>query len=392
MLKSTTLVNTPSVNQLVRLWEKRYTPDLSSLIKDPSSYAALVEAAKPEGRTLTVVKLQERVVRNNCQMAGIHTKDLYAYISKILDLNEARRVTEYAFKVHQKLLEIYQHQPPNVAFPTNRLLVVADNCGNNSPLPWRMLPIEQLSTALEPVLLEFQEQHRVSKDWRMLGFMTTQLNFSNKLLLRELTPVEKVLVNPYLKFVEEQVALPWQRICAAAANHELDSCILSVVMQMLPAAQEIAEATYHRFTQLQPNHRSLRGGLSDRGVKHSCLRDLNMFQAYLWLCVLEESIAAVEQELISLCVMVTQSVEMTWELIEKWIKVLTDEILSRLNPQQQALVQPYTQTIQQAFLEKRVELGANPTPAASVRDIDRDIDPWLPQPKLSSGRQDGKQQ
>jgi hypothetical protein len=255
-----------------------------------------------------------------------------------------------------------------------------------------MLPIEQLSTALEPVLLEFQEQHRVSKDWRMLGFMTTQLNFSNKLLLRELTPVEKVLVNPYLKFVEEQVALPWQRICAAAANHELDSCILSVVMQMLPAAQEIAEATYHRFTQLQPNHRSLRGGLSDRGVKHSCLRDLNMFQAYLWLCVLEESIAAVEQELISLCVMVTQSVEMTWELIEKWIKVLTDEILSRLNPQQQALVQPYTQTIQQAFLEKRVELGANPTPAASVRDIDRDIDPWLPQPKLSSGRQDGKQQ
>lgn len=364
MLKSTTLVNTPSVNQLVRLWEKRYTPDLSSLIQKPSSYAALVEAAKPEGRALTVVKLQERIVRNNCHLAGIHTKDLYAYISKILDLNEAKRVTEYAFKVHQKLLEIYQHQPPNVTSSMNPQLVVTDNSETNSLLPWSMLPIEQLSIALEPVLLELQEQHRVSKDWRMLGFMTTQLNFSNKLLLRELTPVEKVLVNPYLKFVEEQVALPWQRICAAAANHGLDSCALSVVMQMLPVAQEIAEATYRRFTQLQPNHRSLRGGLSDPGVKHSCLRDLNMFQAYLWLCVLEDSMAAVEQELISLCVMVTQSVEMTWERIEKWIEVLTDEIISLLNPQQQSLVQPYTQKIQQLFLEKRIEFAANPIPTA----------------------------
>jgi hypothetical protein len=365
VLKSTKLANTPSVNQLVRLWEKRYTPELSPLIQDPSSYASLVEAVVPEGRALTAAKLRERLLRNNCQMAAIQTKALYAYLPNVLELNEARKITEYAFQVYQKLLEIYQQQSPIVASRTERLLAVVDNPESVSLPSWRMPPIEQLATAIEPVLLEFQEQHKASKDWRTLGFITTQLNFSNKLVLEALTPIEKALLNPYLKFVEEQVALPWQRVCAAAVKHELGSPALSLVMQMLPDSQEIAETTYRRFTQLLPNHHSRRGGLSNPGVTHSCLRDLNMFQAYLWLCVLEESMAAVEQELVGLCVMVMQSVEVKWEMIEQWTKVLTDEIMRRLNPEQKSLLLPYTQKIHQAFLEKRVQLGANPLPALS---------------------------
>lgn len=68
-----------------------------------------------------------------------------------------------------------------------------------------------------------QEQYLISKDWRSLGFITTQINFSNALLLEQLTPIEQILISPYLTFIEEQVALPWQRICAAAVNHDLTS-------------------------------------------------------------------------------------------------------------------------------------------------------------------------
>jgi recombinational DNA repair ATPase RecF len=66
----------------------------------------------------------------------------------------------------------------------------------------------------------------------------------------------------------------------------------------------------------------------------------------------------VEEELVILCVMVMQGVDVKWELIEQWTKVLMDEILSRLNPQQQELLLPYAQKMQQAFLDKRVEFGA----------------------------------
>ncbi|MEI2583974.1 hypothetical protein V5G28_035960, partial [Scytonema sp. PRP1] len=199
----------------------------------------------------------------------------------------------------------------------------------------------------------FQEQHLVSKDWRALGFMTTQLNFSNKLILKKLTPPEKVLLTPYLKFVEEQIAMPWHRVCAAAAKHELGSPMLTLVQQMLPVCGDVAKTVYRRLAELLPNHRSRRGGLSDPEVTYSCLRDLNMFQAYIWLCLLEQSMAPLKNELLPLCQMVIQGVQIPWEMTEKWCQVLADEMMSRVNPEQQDLLLPYIEGMQQIFFEER---------------------------------------
>lgn len=35
-------------------------------------------------------------------------KRSYGYIPNIFDLNEARRITQFAFRVYRKLLEVYQ--------------------------------------------------------------------------------------------------------------------------------------------------------------------------------------------------------------------------------------------------------------------------------------------
>jgi hypothetical protein len=118
---------------------------------------------------------------------------------------------------------------------------------------------------------------------------------------------------------------------------------------MLPVSHEIAMSVYRRCISLFPNHRSRRGGLKDLGVTTSTVRDLNMFQSYLWLCVLEGSMAAVEQELVPLCVMVFPSVEVTWELVAEMTKLLMDEIVVRLKPVQKEHVLPYTQAMQQIF-------------------------------------------
>jgi hypothetical protein len=351
MLKTSEAVTTPSVERLLNLWAQRYTLDLSSVsLENSASYNSLLEAASLEGRALTANKLKANVLDVNCQMAWIQTKTLYAYISNILDLNEARRITQFAFRVYRKLLEIYQNRLGSVASPVDYL---SGDSFSSLGIP----AIADLAYALEPILLVFQEQHIASKDWRALGFLTTQLNFSNKLIQKKLTEAEKILLAPYLKFVEEQVAMPWQRVCAASAKYELDSPVFKLVEQMIPAAPDIAESTYHRLVELLPNHRSRRGDLSDAGIRHSCLRDLNMFQAYLWLCFLEQSIAPLEGELLPLCVMVVEGVEIKWEMTQKWCEVLADEMMSRLQPEQQKLLQPYTQGMQEIFLQQRSRLG-----------------------------------
>lgn len=351
MLKTLQAVKTPSGEHLLNLWSQRYKPDLSSLsLENPSSYSSLLVAASPTGRALTASKLKDNVLDVNCQMAWIQTKTLYSYISNILDLNEARRITRFAFRVYRKLMEIYQQQSLGDASDTAGL-------EGNSVSLWGIAAIDELAYALEPILMVFQEQHLVSKDWRSLGFMTSQLHFSNKLILNKLTPVEKVLIAPYLKFVEEQVAMPWQRVCAAAANYELGSPALILVEEMLSASVEIAQSVYRRLMELLPNYRSRRGGLSDPGVTHSCIRDLIMFQSYLWLCFLQGSIAPVEEELLPLCAMVVEGVEIEWEMTEKWCQVLADELISRVNPEQKVLLLPYTEGLQQIFFKERGRLG-----------------------------------
>ncbi len=362
MLVTVHSINTPTVKRLIKFWADRYIPNLSplpSVGKNPESYLELVKANSPEGRALTVAKLHERLITIKCQMAGIQTNVLYAYIPNIVNLAEARRLTEFACLIYLKLLEIYQQSSSTV--PEEQAILPATTSQETSYSPreiltrsaWGMPSIEEIAIAIQPILLEFQHQHIVSKDWRTLGFITTFLNFSNQLLSYNLTPFEKALIQPYFKFIEEQVALPWQRVCMAAAKHQISSPAFTLVEQMFPASREIAEIVYRRLVQLLPNHCSRRGKLINLEITHSCLRDLEMFQAYLWLCFLEENMAAIESELVDLCVMVLPGVQVKWEMTELWNQVLTEEIISRLTPSQKTLLQPYTKGLQEAFLKQR---------------------------------------
>ncbi len=357
MLVSADTSKTPSVELLFNFWAERYTVDVSSLSKNPRFYGELMKASLPDARALTAAKLLNNVLDRTSNQAELLAKSLYEYIPDIIDSHSGLRITQFACLVYQTLLSVYQQQSGIVVTPITRLITTGGSFDAIS-LSLSAIPnISKLANELEQLLLKYQEQHVMARDWRVQGFLTTLFNFSNTLLINQLTSVEKVLLCPYFKFVEEQVAIPWQRVCVAAASHQLSSPIFTLVEHLFPLVSEISSTVYCRLLQLFPTHRSNRGGLSHPNVAHSCLRDLDMFQAYLWLSMLEEDLKSVEKELVPLCIMVMPSVGVSWEMTHQWLRLLVDEIESRVPPEHKLLLLSYTQPLEEAFFVARKRLG-----------------------------------
>lgn len=345
---------TPSSERLLKLWAERYTVDVSSLSKNPKFYGELTKTALPEYRALTTAKLSNNVLVRTSNQAAIQAKSIYEYIPEIIDVHLGERIAEFSFQIYQKLLEFYQDQSGMVF---NTINSTTDDSNKVDMVLFTIPNIEHLANQLEQLLVKYQDLHLIAKDWRVVGFLTTQFNFTNKLLLNQLTSVEKVLVSPYFKFIEEYVAVPWQRVCAAAAKHQQNSEALTLVEQMFSKASEISSTVYCQLLQLFPEHHGTRGGLGNPEVTHSCLRDLDMFQAYLLLCVLEGSQKPVKEELVKLCVMVMPSVGVKWEMIDKWKHILVNEIENRVLPQHKSLLLNYTQGMEEAFYQMRKQMG-----------------------------------
>ncbi|AKG20765.1 hypothetical protein [Calothrix sp. 336/3] len=344
MLKALQVTNSPSSEHMLHLWVQRYRVDFAPLARQEDASYLLLQAASVEGRSLTVNKFQDSVLNIICQMAWIQTGKLYNYISNIIDLQEARRITHFTFRIYKKLLDCYQKQALN-------------SHKTDNGINWGITAIADLAYALEPILIVFQEQHLVSKDWRCLGFMTTQLNFTNQLIISKLSPVEAVLLKPYLDFVEEQVAIPWQRVCSAASQYEVMTPKLRLAQEIMSHASANALVIYQQLVQLLPHHQSRRGYLTNPDIYHSCLRDLNMFQAYICLCLLEGSLKPIQEELVPLCTMVMESLEIKWEMIEIWCQLLAQELQRKVSSEYLDLLQPYTQGMWQLFFQQRSRLG-----------------------------------
>ncbi|MGB3653761.1 MAG: hypothetical protein WBA41_21450, partial [Rivularia sp. (in: cyanobacteria)] len=81
---------------------------------------------------------------------------------------------------------------------------------------------------------------------------------------------------------------------------------------------------------------------------------------------LEQSMTPIEQELIPLCAMVVEGVDIKWELTQKWCEVLASEMESRLDSEQKDLFKVYTQGMKQAFFKERRSLGCKQEMTAEI--------------------------
>lgn len=350
-----------NASHLINAWQTRYIPDFSTLtLKEKQiNFYELMKLTSSKGRQNTADEVQ-RLLSLKCEIAGIRSNILFAYIPNIVKLADYQHLSQYIQAIYHNLMEIYKQQQqlslPASLSNTEKGFLGAVNISSDFFKQWvmpavRLPTVQQLSTELQPKIEQLRVEHLSTPDRRAIGFVSTQFHFSTTFILNQLQLSEQVLLSPYFKFVEEQVCIPWQRVCDAAAKHAPGSPKLALVQQMLPASGEIAVNIHRQACKMYPNHHSRRGKLDEPGVKASTIRDLEMFQAYLWLCVLEDSMAAVEKELLPLCVFVFPSIDVSWELVKQIVPLLLDQFSIRIKPQQMLLLQPYTNAMQKLFAD-----------------------------------------
>ncbi|MGB3135640.1 MAG: hypothetical protein WBB18_02435, partial [Nodosilinea sp.] len=90
MLKSSRILEKEASRRLLGLWAKRYRPTLFniSLVDKAFPVADLLELTTPSGRASTAKRVKI-LLSSYCQLAGLRTNSLYAYIPNVIDLSEA---------------------------------------------------------------------------------------------------------------------------------------------------------------------------------------------------------------------------------------------------------------------------------------------------------------
>jgi Phycobilisome protein len=363
MSLSTDTFNIAASTQIHQCWVNRYLPDLALLPQGNTrqSLLQLTEVSSDEGRSCTVKKVKNSL-RLTCEWAVIQTQSVFSSTPNITNLTETRSLAMGVEQAYEKILEVYQHlQFPDHFAELIHCAAIEKLGSQNSgvSLKTRMAQqelsaltlsfIHQLLPPLIPVLSQFQTQLLAIPDPQAFGFLTTHFHLCSRRILDRLSLYEKILLKPFLQFAEEQICIPWQRVCNAAARYSVDSPIFLMVEQLLAASQEISETVYQRAVQLFPHYQSRQGTLTHPQIAASSIRDLNMFQGYLWLCVLERDMAAIEQTLLPLCITVFPHLGVPWTFIMQGMRLLVDTIFSKLTVEQVPIVRPYTHALKLIF-------------------------------------------
>ncbi|MEG4353291.1 hypothetical protein QUA74_26775 [Microcoleus sp. LAD1_D3] len=209
-------------------------------------------------------------------------------------------------------------------------------------------PVFRLSVLVGKDLIKVRRKYSET-DPLVLGFVTVEFQYISKILLGCLSESERAEFAPYLKVIDDYLHIPYGEINEAAANQPANSRALLAVQHLLQHTTQIASAVYARASFQHQGYRSSSGYLSDREVKISGIRDVEIFQSYLCWCVLEGSIHPVQQELFPLCVMLYPKLHVSWELVQDMLLILFWEICERLPPEDLTIFLPYLRTLTEMF-------------------------------------------
>jgi hypothetical protein len=348
------IVNKGGVESLALQWAKRYLQNLELDANDESNNTQnLVVVISQAGREKTSQKLMESL-RSVSAKAWNKTEALLEGEIKRhrIDPNLINpwEIAADSFKIYQKTLDVYTQQAPLQQMSMVMKLAREGESLYEKALDLytqKVAPI-QLTTAISANVGELREKY-TKDDPRLIGFVSMQFHYTSQMLLETLSPLERSLVASYFKVIDDHLYMPLQRAYQAAAKHDYDSNALSAVQQMLPVSTQIANKIAERIIELYPTYRSHTGLLSQPVVKTSTIRDVEMFQVYLWVCALEGSVAAIQQELFPLCVMLYPKLKVQWELIRQMLHLLGQEISDRLNSKQANTLMPYFQVLWHMF-------------------------------------------
>ncbi|MEH2293211.1 hypothetical protein [Nostoc sp.] len=356
--------NKTVVESLAQQWAKKYIGNLkvdtdsTEKIEIPN----LSEIVSPEGRKRTAQKVLDSL-RSVSARAWNKTEELLSREIKQhgIDLNLINpwEIAGDSFNIYQKALDVYTQQTTSQPLSLVRNLLDSEN-----PLYEQALDVyteqvapSKLATVVGADIGKLRKKY-TSHDPRVIGFVSMQFHYTSQMLIQSLEPIEQSLISTYFKVIDDHLYMPLQRAYEAAANHDSDSVALSAVQKLLPISTQIAKRISQRVIELYPNYNSMSGALSNPIVKTSSIRDVEMFQIYLWVCTLETSCGAIQQELFPLCVMLYPRLKVQWEVVRQMLNLLRKEIDISLTPQEAETLMPYFQVLWDMFSpEVFAELG-----------------------------------
>ncbi|MEO0868328.1 MAG: hypothetical protein AAFY17_07740, partial [Cyanobacteria bacterium J06642_11] len=192
-------------------------------------------------------------------------------------------------------------------------------------------------------------QRYTSADPRLIGFVSMQFHYSGQMLLKSVPQSECGVLAAYFKVIDDHLYMPLQRAYEAAANYTYGDERLGIIHVLLPHITTIANNVVNRVNQLYPNYRCYTDRLSHESVRISSVRDVEMFQVYLWTCVLEQNFNAIQAELFPLCVMLYPTLKVNWELVRQMLHLLSREFSTYVTPLQRRHYLPYQDALWAMF-------------------------------------------
>ncbi|MFE4106442.1 hypothetical protein [Almyronema epifaneia] len=207
---------------------------------------------------------------------------------------------------------------------------------------------ERFATDLAPELGSIRAKY-TREDARVIGFVSMQFHYTGQLLLKLIAAERQEVLQLYFKAIDDHLYMPLQRAYSAAASHPLSSPVLKVVQTLLPHSSLIARQVVDEIMHANPHHRCYSGPLSNSAVRASSLRDAEMFQTYLWVCLLENNVSAVQQELFPLCVMLYPTLNVRWGLVRQMLALLERHFDELLTESQMAMLKPYLSATKAMF-------------------------------------------
>ncbi|MGB6301290.1 MAG: hypothetical protein WBF90_34635 [Rivularia sp. (in: cyanobacteria)] len=363
-------INNGTVESLGLQWAKKKLQNIDVDFHDGESSDAqeLDRFMSQAGREITAQKLRGSMRSVSLQAWNKTEKLLSKEVKRHRikpELIDPWEITEDSFKIYEKALDVYTNfAPPRKPSMVVKLLAKEESLSSDVSLRYtEQLAPNQLTKAISSPLGALRRKY-TQQDPKVIGFASMQFHFTSQMLLQSLSLTEQKLLNNYFKVIDDHLYMPLQRAYTAAAKHEYDSLALSVVQHLLPISTDIAKSITQKVIKLYPTYRSYSGNLNHKKVITSSIRDVEIFQIYLWVCTLEGNISAIQQELFPLCVMLYPTLKVSWEIIRQMLHLLGIVISERLNTEQANTLMPYFQVLwhmfsPEVFDEKNCDMELN---------------------------------
>jgi len=343
-----------TISSLAQVWAKKYVQGLSvdSTNIDYTTSANADVILSQWGRQQTIDKLQQ-ALRFTSAQAWSKTESLLApEVQKhniATNLIDPWQISVDSHALFDKTLDIYAQKS------VMRPIAIAGSSHTEGqtdlPSPGKL--------AMEIGRDVGRIRHKyTARDPRVIGFVSMQFHYSGQILLDLLSPIERVAVGSYFKVIDDHLYMPLQRAYDAAAEHSYNSPELLAVRDLLPLTSQIAQSICDQVISQQATYRSYSGFLQDEQVRISSIRDVEMFQIYLCLCVLEGSVGAIQEELFPLCVMLYPPLKVSWNLIRHMLRLLGQELSDRLDQATMNKFRPYFRALWSMFAEDVLPLAA----------------------------------